>query len=185
MSLLSEDQIARLLAGEVISAPSGVSLRESALEALLTTIIDTASAELKTLHRCEWNHYGSGYASFVDAWFYYPDGRARISPSDEHHAGVFVLFSRLSHFYVLGQGEKAWRRGSASSYMPDLNMVDSVSHPALLSLATALERILSRYGLARVGKTLLSTPLPAGFEVPTILSSPPFSQFDALFYWED
>ena len=59
--------------------------------------------------RVEWGHYGSGYASFIEAWFYPADGRARLPPlqaGDERHAGLVVLLSRLSRYCVLGQDER-------------------------------------------------------------------------------
>jgi hypothetical protein len=135
--------------------------------------------------KTEWNDYGSGYASFIDAWFYFPDGRARASSRDERHFGVFVLLSRLSCFYVVGQGEKAWTANAASSYLPDLTAVDTVSHPALVELERGIDQFLSAMGMRRLGISDLQIPISPHHYVPTIMSDAPFTQFDALFYWAD
>lgn len=138
-----------------------------------------------TKERTEWNHYGSGYASFLDAWFYYPDGRARRSITDDHHAGVFVLLSRLTGTYALGQGEKSWSPKGGSSYLPHFEAVDFFDHPVLAETTTIIDATLTRLGLKRLHRSDLEPFITQSHRVPTILSDPPHRIFDALFYWED
>jgi hypothetical protein len=135
--------------------------------------------------RVEWNHYGSGYASFIDAWFYPADGRSRVSFRNEHYVGLFVLLSRLSRYFVIGQGEKTWSRDGGSSYMPSFDSIDTVDHPALAGHVIPVASILTDAGMVRMKRDDLSQLLPERFGIPGILSSPPFRHFDALFHWED
>jgi hypothetical protein len=52
-------------------------------------------------------------------------------------------------------------------------------------LAGQVQPVLESHGLVRAVREQLSEPLPAGLSVPTILTNRGFTQFDALFYWED
>lgn len=136
--------------------------------------------------RIEWNHYDSGYASFIDAWFYPSDGSSHIRPQEQHYMGIFVLLSRLSRYFVIGQGEKSWSQNTGSSYLPCFDGIDNVTHFALVEHINPITKILQKVGLQRLERNELAQPLPEKFEMPrTILSDPPFHHFDALFHWED
>lgn len=158
-------------------------------EAVLADFFRATVAKIRagtgTMDRTEWTHYGSGYASFVDAWFYHPDGRARRSTNQEHHAGLFVLLSRLTRFYALGQADKAWHAKGGSSYMPALGLIDAIEHPALQPTADQIESILNESGLQRICRADLEPLIAPELAVPTLLSDRPFRVFDALFYWMD
>ena len=138
--------------------------------------------------RVEWGHYGSGYASFIEAWFYPADGGACLPPhqaGDERHAGLVVLLSRLSRLFVLGQGGRSWSVNGGSGELPDFSTVDDLTHPALLPHVAPVTALLTAAGLRRLSRADLAAPLPPDVMVPTILSDKPFRQFDALFHWED
>jgi len=185
MLTLSNDEIASLVrCEELIRFPP---VRKSTPE--LESFYISLAKEITRLNGCgektEWNHYGSGYASFIDAWFYFPDGRARGALEGEHHHGIYVLLSRQSCFYVVGQGEKTWRSDGGSSYLPGLDSVDSVEHPALLPLERQIDQLLTASGLKRLRRAEMEPTIGGEHKVPTILSDVPFTQFDALFFWED
>ena len=136
--------------------------------------------------RVEWNHYGSGYASFIEAWFYPADDRARLPGREEGHAGLVVLLSRLSRCFVLGQDEKRWSAdGSGSAGLPNFSTVDDITHPAILPFVAPVTALLTVAGLQRLHRQDLAAALPETLQVPTILTELPFRQFDALFYWQD
>ena len=96
-----------------------------------------------------------------------------------------VLFSTLSKYYVLGEGQKTWHKAGGSSYLPALEFVDEIHHPATRQIATGVCDTLTDRGLTRLLREDLSALLPRDTDVPTILSDPPWHHFDALFYWED
>ena len=135
--------------------------------------------------RVEWNHYGSGYASFVEAWFYPADDRARLPGREEGHAGLAVLLSRLSRYFVLGQDEKTWSADGGSAGLPNFSAVDDITHPAILPFVAPVTALLTAAGLQRLHRQNLAAALPETLQVPTILTDLPFRQFDALFHWED
>jgi hypothetical protein len=53
------------------------------------------------------------------------------------------------------------------------------------SLALQVQPLLEGVGLQRLLSSDLSTPLAADVRVPTILVDAPYTEFDALFHWED
>ena len=117
-------------------------------------------ADLDVDSRTELDHYGSGYASFVDAWFFRRDWSFR-RPGGRHE-----------HF-------------TGSSYLPSFDNVDAFRTPAVRTLARQVEDWLEPRGYGRLEKADLAGYLPEGVVVPTILEDAPFRDFDALFHWED
>jgi hypothetical protein len=186
MLTLSNDEIAQLIQGKDLVRFPPVRTPEAALESFYAGLVKEITHFSGCAEKTEWGHYGSGYASFVDAWFYFPDGRARgTSTTSEHHYGIYVLLSRLSCFFVVGQGEKTWQRDTSSSYLPDLSSIDSVTHPALLPLELQIDSFLGGAGLTRLRRADLELAIGPEHVVPTIMSEPPFMQFDALFFGVD
>jgi hypothetical protein len=185
MLTLSNDEIAGLIRGRELGRFAPARTPASALESFYNELVKEITHSTGCAEKTEWNHYGSGYASFIDAWFYFADGRARGTLAAEHHHGIYVLLSRLSCFFVVGQGEKTWQRNGGSSYLPHLESVDSVAHPALLPLERRIDSFLVASGLSRLRRAELEPTIGSEHKVPTILSDRPFTQFDALFCWED
>jgi hypothetical protein len=136
----------------------------------------------------EWANYGSGYASFVDAWFYRESDEfsARYKPPrGKSYTGLVVVLSRLSPYFVLMEGEKSWAGEGASSYLPHLDSVDGFRTQAVVDLANQVQPILEKYGLIRLSHAMLDKPLDPLIDVPTVLTNRPFTLFGALFHWED
>jgi hypothetical protein len=96
-----------------------------------------------------------------------------------------VLFSSLSKYYVVGQGQKTWHKTGGSSYLPTLGFVDQIEHPAIQQITARVCKVLADRGLVRAHADELSSLLPRDISVPTILADRPWRHFDALFYWED
>jgi hypothetical protein len=134
--------------------------------------------------KTEFGHYGSGYASYVDCWLYRANDAFRFDEGNCYW-GLVVLFSTLSKYYVIGEGQKAWHTRGGSSYLPSFQFVDSICHPAVQKLTEGVCGVLAGRGLVRVSASEVSSPLAAEIKVPTILADRPWCQFDALYYWED
>ena len=182
----SPEEVERLIRGQPVREPlpfdpaDGRSLME-----FYGSLVRRIERERGLCCRAEWSSYGSGYASFVEVWFYPADGSGRLSGRDEHHAGLVVLLSRLSPYFVLGQDEKTWSVTAGSGSLPNFSTVDNLTHPAILAQVAPVTALLTSAGLRRLHRPDLAALLPEACRVPTILSDPPFRQFDALFHWED
>jgi len=188
-SPFSAEDIDRLLAHESISSQEPWRTNDaSEIDSYLKTICEQIETETGASSRIEWGHYGSGYASFVDAWFYQPTAEFAVKNPVHHgeeHVGLVVLLSRLSAHFVFMEGEKRWHAKGGSSYLPSFQGVDSLSSPGVIALSIKVQVILERRSLRRLFKNDLGAPLRLDLSVPTLLGDAPFVEFDALFHWED
>jgi hypothetical protein len=158
------------------------------IEAHLRDACAAVTRATRSESRVEWGHYGSGYASFVDAWFYKTTSDFNVKQPIRHgegHTGLVVLLSRLSPYFVFMEGEKRWHAHGGSSYLPEFAMLDRLETESVSLLARQAQPVLESCGLIRAVREQLSEPLPSGLRVPTILADRGFTQFDALFYWKD
>jgi hypothetical protein len=189
ISLLSSAQIDQLQLQKPISElHPWATADESAVEGYLKAACAAVSRGTRAESKIDWVHYGSGYASFVDAWFYEPTAEFNVKNPIRYgreHVGLVVLLSRLSPYFVFMEGEKHWHAHGGSSYLPAFDMLDDLKNAGVLRLAREIQPILEHHGLVRAYRTELAEPLPAGIKMPTNLADRGYTQFDALFYWED
>ncbi len=184
--MFSHEEIIKLLRGDPIDPGLPFdSHKDKSVRAFYEPIILAAAKRFQLGTRIEWNHYGSGYASFIDAWFYRKDQGGRLSEDADHHVGIWVLLSRTTRFFAMGQGEKSGHPRGGCSYLPCFDSMDDIEHPAISILADPIANHFTEAGLIRLRKESLSEPLDSSYKVPTILAGPPFRHFDALFHWED
>jgi len=183
--LLSDDDVTALLAGlPITQVPPWAGGDAAAIDAHLAHACNALEQALGARSRIVWDDYGSGYASFVDAWFYLAPAGADAD-AEQSCTGLVVLFSRLSPWYVFMQGDKGWNAQGGSSYLPSFDMVDRFETAGVIGMAGLAQDVLAQRGFVRACRAGLSAPLPIGQEVPTILGDPPYTQFDALFHWAD
>ena len=124
--------------------------------------------ELGLASKNEFESYGSGFASFLDAWFYVDDPKFRIEEpgfAGPHFSGLFVLLNRDYPLYVVGEGSKSWNDRGASSYLPDAQMVDHFTNPAVKRLSLNVEQKLSERGMIRLSSVEVMQPIPEDIEI--------------------
>ena len=185
MSFLSQSEIVRLLRGEWVTDEWPWNTGDEAtIEKHYKDVLAEVCRKCCLREKTVWDHYGSGYASFVDCWLYREEPGFRAGTGSHYH-GMVLLLSRLSRFYIVGEGEKSWHAKGGASYLPDAGFVDKLRTPAVVALVEPVTAILDARGLARLRPADLAESLPLRTRVPTILGDPPFTHFDALFYWED
>jgi hypothetical protein len=189
LPLLSHREIESLLSQHAISerhpwVTNDVGLIEAHLREACAVVTRATRSE----SRVEWRHYGSGYASFIDAWFYKATSDFDVKQPIRHvkgYTGLVILLSRLSPYFVFMEGEKRWHTHGGTSYLPEFAMLDKLEAKGVSLLARQAQLVLESRGLIRAFREQLTEPLPSGLRVPTILTDRGFTQFDALFYWED
>jgi hypothetical protein len=188
-TLLTAAQVETLIRGQPISDRDPWATGDEPLvDAFLRTVCDAICRLTGSESKVAWDHYGSGYASFVDAWFYKDTADFDPRQPVQHghgYTGLVVLLSRLSPHVVFMEGERHWHGQGSSSYLPAFAAIDQFESPGVIALAQQVQPILERHGLVRLTRDALATPLPPDLAVPTILSDEPFTQFDAMFHWED
>ena len=182
---LSNAQIEKLITGKSISEEWPWSTNnEATVDNHIKDIIYEVRRKMRLLDKTEYGHYGSGYASYVDSWLYRNDEKFRLGAGN-NFVGMVVLFSRLSKFYVAGEGAKTWTSEESSSYLVNFDFVDKFQYSPTRNIANDVCSLLESRGLTRLFAHDLSEVLPGDINIPTILSEPPYRHFDALYYWED
>jgi len=110
--MLSNTQIEKLLSQEPITDRYPWSTEDDRIvEEFYKGVCEKILHDTNTLSRIEWDHYGSGYASFVDAWLYKTTPDFNVNKPlnlKNEHAGLVVLLSRLSPYFVFMEAEKSW-----------------------------------------------------------------------------
>lgn len=187
--MLTLEQIERLLSQQSISDryPWNTN-KEQMIDDFYRSVCADISLKTGTQSVIEWNHYGSGYASYIDAWFYKTTPEFNMSLPQTYgkgHKGLVILLSRLSPYFVFAEGEKNWHSHGGGSYLPAFEMVDCLHSFGVANLATQVQPILEEVGLVRLSRESLMHSLETTRRVPTILTEDPFTHFDALYYWED
>ena len=164
--------------------PAGAAVREAHYPRFLRDMCEKLDLESRTV----WDHYGCGYASYVDGWFYRETAEFRRPPyadGGHHFTGVYAQLCRLGPYFVMGEGAKSWTKSGGGSYLPSFAMLDVFPTPAVASLAGKIARHLAHHGLVRLGKSDLAIQLPPGYDIDTNISDGPLRLYDALFFWFD
>lgn len=186
--MFSPEQIRELIDGRPIVADFAYGKSDAAaVNALHRNACREVEKQTLMSSRIEWDRYGSGHASFTDAWFYREEpgwaGPVMDAPS---WCGLGVLLSRLSPYFVFMEGFKSWSDGGEASYHPEFGAVDLITTPVVADAAPSIQRVLEQQGLIRLHASDLDIDLDPQIHVPTVLSRPGRQvEFDALFYWED
>ena len=182
----SQSQLQKLVAGKPITEdwPWGTADRRL-VEKHIKSLIATIRRDLRVKDKTDFNHYGSGYASFVDCWLYRENNDFRFGEEQNSYIGLVVLFSRLTNVFSLAEGTKCWRRESSGSYMPSFEIIDQIEHPSVRDLEEPVTSILGRHGLERLKRVDIGSSLSDRISVPTILEGDFVREYDAIFYWED
>lgn len=151
-------------------------------------IVRELESKYKLQSRVEWDSYGQGYASFVDAWFYQDSPEFRLKPVSkgrQDYLGLYVLLCRAAPYYVIGQGSKSWSDRDGSSYMPSYSGIDVLPSRTVQELSDKVEAFLSVRGLVRLHSEDVAEELPPELCFDTNLTDGPHRLYDALFFWYD
>lgn len=167
--------------------------REDTIESGIVALLKQLAARKRLETQISANHYGSGYASYIDCWLYRDTPEFRVSRYGDGWTafdGLVVLISRHAPLFALGSGGKAWRpRGSSgavgASYQLHLEDLDRFPRDAVRELIDPVSEFFESAGLARARREELEPLLDADVDIPTVLGGRPYRIFDALFHWED
>ena len=187
--LFSDTELESLLAYKpVASRPPWSDCDEQAVEKFYRRLCTQLERQFGLKSRIEWDHYGSGYASFVDAWFYkeHPEfAVASAAGYASEHTGLVVLLSRHVPLFALSQADKGWASDRGYAYMPSLDMIDVFKSAVVHDLAEKVQVALEAQGLQRAWAPQLALQLPAHLHLQSNLSGSSLTHFDALFHWDD
>lgn len=154
------------------------------VEVHLRMIMQSLNASYGIEVEGEFDHYGSGYASYVhlfckrpkEASTYQRDGRTWTD-------GIAVYLSRLTPIAVLGaETRTVFERGSSHGFL-DANSIDQLPDETWVEEKTIIESILVEEGYQLASREEMEARLPFKAKIKSAFDDK--SVFDAVFYWED
>lgn len=161
-------------------------------EGLLKRIVaDLDRAPAIVVEHAEFGHYGSGYASFVDVSLTSRDGSRRHG--DDHYTEVVCLPVCLCRLAPVATLHRPGTRGRSRdgkrghSYMPGLSTATTAPVAGWEQESREAAGILEHHGIELLSPEVLARPIDPAVHVETNLADggPPFTVFDAWFYWYD
>ncbi|GAB5525460.1 MAG: hypothetical protein Roseis2KO_33320 [Roseivirga sp.] len=196
MMTFAESYLRDLVDGFAVSDVYPYSTRNNRkIEEFLSQLVGRLSDITSISIEADFNHYGSGYASYV------PLNISKRDKSDviqEHHSqgvsltthGLMMNLSRVAPVAVYGGGHwtKAYTNGQetgGSSHFLEPEMLESLPSGAWEYELNSIRVILAEYGINIPQKEELARSLNFEIDIPTLLGDPPFRVFDCFFYWMD
>ena len=192
--MFTDDQLKQMIRRETISAQYPYSEQD---DDVLVDYIKPMLAEMtraKIYYTMEANHFGSGYASYIQLMCYTDDFVTVTEENgerEEDRRGLFVLISRLAPVVAIVNDAWQYRRfnkngedcggGGTMVDFPELLIDDKYKQ-----LANDLTRLLMKYHFTILQMQDVNKPLPFDEKIRTL--SRPQGQYlvwDAVFYWED
>ena len=192
--MFTEQQLKAMIHRETISKQYPYSEQD---DDVLLNYIKPLLAELsraKIRYTLEANHFGSGYASYIQLICYTDEFVTITEHNDEREEerhGLFVLISRLApvaaivndamEFVRFNEDGKKTGAGKTMVDFPALHIDEKYK-----KLANDITRLLMKYHFTLLQMQDVDKPLPFDEHIHTL--SRPKGQYlvwDAIFYWED
>jgi hypothetical protein len=183
--LLSESQLRTLIAGKSVGDRwpyfGGT---DADIENHLHRVVDALRSTGLLEIDADFDHYGSGYASYVHVSCEKRGGgsRARRDNADRIE-GLAIYLSRLTPLAVYGSEERYISAAGGSRGFIDVPTLYSVPSGDWQVEIAAIRRTLESLGFTFPPRDQLAEPLPFEADIPTILDD--VHVYGAIFYWED
>jgi len=192
--MFTDDQLKAMIRRETISEqyPYSEQNDDVLLDYLKPLFADMTRAKIR--YTMEANHFGSGYASYIQLMCYTDDFVVVTDENgerEEDRRGLFVLISRLAP--VVAIVDDAWQFASFNELGEEINVGGTMPTDPELSiddkykqLANGLTRLFMKYHFTILQQEDVDKPLPFDEKIRTL--SRPRGQYliwDAVFYWED
>jgi hypothetical protein len=183
--ILPEHDLRAIIAGTPVGETPPYSTRDpKQIEDFLHKVANQLGRSPLLEVDADFNHYGSGYASYVHVFCTKAKGRATTHKDGvDHIDGITVYLGRLARFAAYGaESRTKHHTGGSASFLDVRNL--GTTPPG--DWSAALDEI--RETLSRNGFTVATTEeygelLPFQAKIPTIFGDT--HVFDAIFYWED
>ncbi|WP_077601495.1 hypothetical protein [Oceanobacillus sojae] len=145
----------------------------------------------------EWNHFGSGYASFVEIFCYRKEDITVIKEKNGEReleiSGIIVDICRLAPVAIMGE-DKRFKTidiatneelaGGFGSLLDDPRRVKVGKK--FQTVERQLHQALEEFEYKNLDEAILKQPLTFKTKIATIYRKPrEYKVMDALFYWED
>ncbi|PIC63840.1 hypothetical protein CSV79_09780 [Sporosarcina sp. P13] len=196
--MFSDEQLQKLIEGKMIGdAFPYDTANEIEVESHIRHLFYRINRIPNVVCKAEWNHFGSGYASFIEFFCYRKEDVMVVGEKygfqEVEIKGILIDISRLAAVAILGEDERYKKvrietnetvGGGYGSILDGPHRL-TVSEK-LLTFAAELKNVLKDFDYELLEAKDIEQPLSFQTKIPTIYR--PVRQYlvmDAIFYWED
>ncbi|MDQ0230154.1 hypothetical protein [Metabacillus malikii] len=196
--MFTNDQLKAMIKGQIIgnNYPYN-SNNEQEIEAHIRRLFYRISRIPNVVCEAVWNHFGSGYASFIEFFCYRKEDVVIVSEKygiqEIETNGIIIDISRLTPVAIMGEDvrykkiRKATNEelgGAFGTILDGPNRL--IINNNFQGFANLLKQTLDEFDYQLLGAEDIKQPLPFQTEIPTIYRDPrQYLVLDAIFYWED
>ncbi|MFL0507386.1 hypothetical protein ACH0B5_16720 [Ureibacillus sp. 179-F W5.1 NHS] len=196
--MFNNEQLQDLIAGKSVGNKFPYSINDDQeIEAHIRRLFHRINRIPNLECEAEWNHFGSGYASFVELFCYRKEDVKVVEEKYGHREirtdGIIIDICRLAPVAIMGEDDRY------KTIRTETNEVVGGAHGTLLSgphrlkiskdfqtIAENLKQVLEEFDYELLEAKELNQPLSFQTEIATIYREPrEYLVMDAIFYWED
>ncbi|WP_047984329.1 hypothetical protein [Ornithinibacillus californiensis] len=196
--MFSNDQLQALIEGEILGNAYPYNTKnEQEIEAHIRRLFYRINRIPNVVCEAEWDHFGSGYASFVEFFCYRKEDMTIVEEKNglrEAKTNGFIIdISRLAPVAIMGEDERYKKTnmetdevvgGAFGTLLDGPNRL--LFDPKFQRFAEQLKLALNEFDYRLLESGELNQPLPFQTKIPTIYRNPnQYKLMDAIFYWED
>ena len=196
--MFSNKQLQDLIEGKIVGQQFPYDTNnEQEIEAHIRRLFHRINRIPNLVCEAEWDHFGSGYASFVEFYCYQKKDEKVIEEKygirEIKTEGIIIDIGRLAPIAIMGEDDRY------KTIRIETNEVVSGAYGSLLgnpgqinvsekfrAIAGKLKQALEEFDYELVKLEEMNQPLPFKTKIPTLYREPrEYLVMDAIFYWED
>lgn len=196
--MFSDEQLQAMIDGKIVGEKFPYDTNdEREIEAHIRRLYHRINRIPNVVCEAEWNHFGSGYASFVELFCYQKEDLVVLDEKHGHREikmnGLIVDISRLASVAIMGDDERyktihietnEYRGGAYGSLLGGAKLI-GVSE-RFQTFGEQLKQVLEEFDFEVVKPEEMNQLLSFKTKIPTIYrESRDYTVADAIFYWED
>lgn len=196
--MFSNEELQRLIEGETVGNKFPYDTNsEQEIEAYIRQLFHRINRIPNLICEAEWNHFGSGYASFIE-FFCYQEGDVTVVEEKYGRReikthGIIIDICRLAPVAIMGEDERYKTIRIETNEVVGGAYGSLLGSPELLDLsdkfqtvAEKLKQVLKEFDYEILETEKMNQPLSFQTKIPTIYREPrDYLVVDAIFYWED
>lgn len=196
--MFSNQQLRDLIAGKIVGSRFPYDTEnEQEIEAHIRRLFHRINRIPNLICEAEWNHFGSGYASFVEFFCYLKEDvtvtEEKNGRRKEKTEGIIIDICRLAPVVIMGEDvrskticvetnkEVSWGSGSIVDGPGRVYLSEKFQR-----IAEKLNQVFKEFDYELLEAERIYKRLPFQTKIPTIYREPrDYLIMDAIFYWED
>ncbi|MDN7243530.1 hypothetical protein QWY14_17205 [Planococcus sp. N028] len=196
--MFSNEQLQTLIAGKVVCDAYPYDTKdEQEIVAHINRMFHRINRIPNVVCEAEWNHFGSGYASFIEFFCYQKEDRVIV---EEQHGmqeietkGIVLDISRLAPVAIMGEDYRYKKLHIETNKEVSGAYGSIIDRPNSLHISERFqnvrkesEKALKEFNYEILEAEELNQPLSFKTTIPTIYrNARQYLVMDAIFYWED